>query len=184
MWYVRPAKSQISLRIRAFASRLSKCSMIVKLLIEHHLEFNRRLQRLVRVYTCQNATLLEISCTGSFQNYLICNCTCIHWRSEHEQQLQIPLRHTRTYLSRYSNLGLVARKPVFGVCDKASFKPVSTAIETSLKIEISLVISLDIILFDKQIAKALIRLRGCAGWSVPICSQTPEDRFSRVAAPI
>ena len=26
----------------------------------------RRLQRLVRVYTCQNATLLEISCSGSF----------------------------------------------------------------------------------------------------------------------
>ena len=26
---------------------------------------NRRLQRLVQVYTCQNATLLEISCTGS-----------------------------------------------------------------------------------------------------------------------
>ena len=26
----------------------------------------RRLQRLVRVYTCQNATLLEISCTGSY----------------------------------------------------------------------------------------------------------------------
>ena len=25
-----------------------------------------RLQRLVRVYSCQNATLLEISCTGSY----------------------------------------------------------------------------------------------------------------------
>ena len=36
--------------------------MIVKLQTEHHLEFLslRRLQRLVRVYTCQNATL-EIS---------------------------------------------------------------------------------------------------------------------------
>ena len=52
--------------IRAFTSRLS--FMIVKLLTEQHLEFlslKRRLQRLVRVYTCQNATLLEISCTGS-----------------------------------------------------------------------------------------------------------------------
>ena len=40
MWSVRPAKTQISLRIlegliRAFASR----SMKVKLLVEHHLEF-------------------------------------------------------------------------------------------------------------------------------------------------
>ena len=41
--------------------------MIVKLLTEHHLEFKlkRRLHRLIRVYTCQNATLLEISCHGS-----------------------------------------------------------------------------------------------------------------------
>ena len=27
---------------------------------------NRRLRRLVLVYTCQNATLLEITCRGSF----------------------------------------------------------------------------------------------------------------------
>ena len=43
--------------------------MIVNLLTEHHLEFlsfKRRLHRLVRVYTCQNGTLLEISCTGSY----------------------------------------------------------------------------------------------------------------------
>ena len=38
------------------------------------------------------------------------------------------------------------------------------------------------ILFKKRITKALIRLRICAGWSVPFCSQTPEDRFSRVEA--
>ena len=29
-----------------------------------------------------------------------------------------------------SHMGLVARKPVFGVSDKASFKPVSSATET------------------------------------------------------
>ena len=38
-------------------------------------------------------------------------------------------------------MGLVATKPVFGVSDKAS--------ETSQKIEILLVASLDMILFDK-----------------------------------
>ena len=45
-----------------------KYSITVKLLTEHHLEFlnfKRRLQRLARVYTCQNATLLEITCRGS-----------------------------------------------------------------------------------------------------------------------
>ena len=31
----------------------------------------------------------------------------------------------------YLQLGLVARNPVFGVSDKASFKPVSSATETS-----------------------------------------------------
>ena len=32
-----------------------------------------------------------------------------------------------------------------------------------------------------MITKALIRLRGCAGWSGFCCLQNPEDRFSRVA---
>ena len=43
--------------------------MIVKLLTEHHLEFlslKGGFPRLVRVYICQNDTLLEISCIGSF----------------------------------------------------------------------------------------------------------------------
>ena len=42
--------------------------MTSKLLTEHHLEFpklKRRLHRLLWVYTCQNATLLEITCHGS-----------------------------------------------------------------------------------------------------------------------
>ena len=38
-------------------------SMNIKLLTEHQLK--RRLHRLVWVYTCQNATLLEITCHGS-----------------------------------------------------------------------------------------------------------------------
>ena len=42
--------------------------MTDKLLTERHLEFpklERGLYRLVCVYTCQNATLLEITCRGS-----------------------------------------------------------------------------------------------------------------------
>ena len=70
MWYVRPAKPQIS---RAYAQsdqslfQSLEYSMIVKLLTEHNLEFLslKRLQKLVRVYTCQNVKLLEISCRGS-----------------------------------------------------------------------------------------------------------------------
>ena len=40
-------------------------------------------------------------------------------------------------------MGLVTRKPVHGVYDKARLKPFSSATETSLKIEISLLASLD-----------------------------------------
>ena len=45
--------------------------MIVRLLTEYHFgvsKLKRRLQRFVRVYTCQNATLLETSCHGSLFN--------------------------------------------------------------------------------------------------------------------
>ena len=48
--------------------------MIVKLLTEHHFgvsKLNRRLQGLVRVYTCQNVRLLEITCHGSIVLYKI-----------------------------------------------------------------------------------------------------------------
>ena len=76
------------------------------------------------------------------------------------------------------------RKPVFGVSDKASFKPVSSATETSLKIEISPVASLHMILSKKRITKVLIRLRGCAGWSAPLLFPNPEDRSSCVEAQI
>ena len=69
-------------------------------------------------------------------------------------------------------MGLIARKPVFGVSNKASFKPVS-ATETSWKIEISPVASLHMILSKKRITKVLIRLRGCAGWSALLLLATP-----------
>ena len=59
---------------------------------------------------------------------------------------------------------------VFGVSDIVRFKSACSATETSQKIEILLVASLDIILSNKRKIKALIRLRGC------------EDRFSRVEA--
>ena len=65
-------------------------------------------------------------------------------------------------------MGLVARNPVFGISDKARPKPVTSATETCKKIEISHMASLHLVLSKKQITKALIRLRGCAGWSAPL----------------
>ena len=75
--------------------------------------------------------------------------------------------------------GLVARKPVFGVSDEVILKPVCSATETSKKIEISLVGSLDIILSKKRIAKALIKLRGYAGWSAHLMFANPRRLVSR-----
>ena len=46
-------------------------------------------------------------------------------------------------------MGLVARKPVFGVSDKVILKPVSSATETSQIIESLLVITLDMVLSKK-----------------------------------
>ena len=43
--------------------------MIVKLLTIGVSKLKRRLQTLIRVYTFQKATLLEISCTGSFNKF-------------------------------------------------------------------------------------------------------------------
>ena len=53
-------------------------------------------------------------------------------------------------------MGRNATKPVFGVSDKVRFKPACSAEETSKKIEISLVSSLDIIISNRRITKALI----------------------------
>ena len=77
-------------------------------------------------------------------------------------------------------MGLAATKLAFKVSDKVWFKPVSTATETSYKIKVLLVASLDIILSNKQITKVLISLRGCAGWSPPLLFPNPRRQvFSR-----
>ena len=79
-------------------------------------------------------------------------------------------------------LGINTTKPVFWVSDKARLKPVSWATETSWKIENLLVASLDMILSNRGITKALIKLYRCAGWSVPLLLANSENRFSRVEA--
>ena len=72
------------------------------------------------------------------------------------------------------------KEPVLGVSNKARPKSVSSATETSKKIEVSPVASLVMIPSKKRITKALISLCGCAGLSVPLFFANPEDTFSRV----
>ena len=52
------------------------------------------------------------------------------------------------------------------------------ATETSLKIEMPLVVSLDMMLSTKRMTKALIKMCECAGASAPLLFANPEDRFS------
>ena len=78
MWYMRPTKSQISLRIRAgWSEPLLVAWIFYECWATDRASFgvsklNRRLHRLVWVYTCQNTTLLEITCHGSYCTFQAC----------------------------------------------------------------------------------------------------------------
>ena len=78
------------------------------------------------------------------------------------------------FLAGPYHLGLVKTKPVF---NKVRFKPPCLATETSWKIGSLLVVSLDMVLSNKGITKALIRLCACAGWSAPFLLANTEDRY-------
>ena len=67
------------------------------------------------------------------------------------------------------------RENIFGASENVIPKPGCSASETTQKIEIVLVGSLDMKHSDKRITKALIRLRRCAGWSAPLLFANPED---------
>ena len=60
-------------------------------------------------------------------------------------------------------MGRDTTKLVFEVSDKTIQNSVSSATETSWKIEFSPVVSFDVMLFKKLITKVLISLCGCAG---------------------
>ena len=80
MWYVRPAKAQTSLCICAvwsepllvawiFYDCYATCTDQTAFGVS---KLKRRLHRITWVYTCQNATLLEITCRGSFFKFCCC----------------------------------------------------------------------------------------------------------------
>ena len=84
MWYVRPAKPQISLRIRAVWSEPLLVAWVFYYCSATDLtpfgvsELKRRLQRFVWICTCRNATLLEITCTGSIFIYFVLKRQCLY----------------------------------------------------------------------------------------------------------
>ena len=76
------------------------------------------------------------------------------------------------------HLSLITRKPVFGIFDYVRLKPASAATEASWRLEISDIETRGIILSEQWTTKALIRLRGCAGWSAPFLFAYGKNRFS------
>ena len=85
-------------------------------------------------------------------------------------------------LAHRNYLGLNARRAVFGVYDHARPKPTCSVTEStcSSKAEILRVASLSIIHVPSRgrTTKALIRLRGCVGWSAPLIFECNYVRFS------
>ena len=81
-------------------------------------------------------------------------------------------------------MSLITRKHVFGVSDQVRHKPVCAATEASQSLEILDIASMDIILSNQRTTKALIRLRGCAGWSAPLLFAYGKNRFSNDVAQI
>ena len=85
MWYVRPAKPQISLPIHTVWSEpLQVAWIFYDCWATDWTSFGvsklqRRLHRLVWVYTCWNTTLLEITCHCLFHYYEPCHKKiCLH----------------------------------------------------------------------------------------------------------
>ena len=74
-------------------------------------------------------------------------------------------------------LSHVTRKPVFGGCNQVRHKLACTAKEARQRLEISTIKTRGIIPSRQRTTKALIRLRGCAGWSAPLLFAYGKSRF-------
>ena len=85
--------------------------------------------------------------------------------------------HEANYCDVYYNRPRRGETCLFGVSDKARLKPVSSAIETSQKIELSPVASLDMILLKQQTTKVLISLSGCQTGLRLCCSHNLKTCF-------
>ena len=114
LWYVRPAKPQMSLRIRAV---WSEPLLIAWVFYDCYAsdwtpfgvsKLKRRLHRLVWVYTFQNATLLEISCHGSYfvptLASVLFQCTCIYRVSN---RIICLTRSSKCFRNRYDDTDMV-----------------------------------------------------------------------------
>ena len=93
-----------------------------------------------------------------------------------------PNGRTSIYINDWKYFSLVARKPVFGLSDLDRLKSVCAVTETGQRLENTGIETRGIILSMQRTTKALIRLRGCAGWSAPLLFAYGINRFSHDVA--
>ena len=143
--------------------------MTLRSLTEHHLEFlykfKRRLQRIVWVYTCPNTTLLEITCCSSYKiekshpriQNLTSNQACKVFG-------YVKVSRARFFMGRH--IIIWAATCYFQQCSILIWRG-AEPVQPPFKLRNSKwwsVSSLTLRIF-KRLAKALIRLQVCAGWS-------------------
>ena len=99
---------------------------------------------------------------------------CLAWSEIPEDTFcrvvaQMKLGSKQSFLNTSSiysvHMSLVMRK---SVSDQVRLKPACSATEASMRFEILVTETRDITLSRQRTTKALIRLRGCAGWSAPL----------------
>ena len=172
IWYlspIRPATVQASLRIRAV---LPEPPLLAHTSSESRGTFRQKARSLAplngwacAVKICHDRMLEDTNSLDAPQiaeaTNLIMSSTVWHYETHDAKQLS----H-------------VTRKPVFGISDQVRLKLACSAIETSLGLVILHIETTDIILSKRWITKALVRLRGCAGWSAPLLFAYGKKRFS------
>ena len=95
--------------------------------------------------------------------------------SSRQHNVFIMFWNHRNYYHYYSSS---TRKPGFRVCNKVRFKPACSNPGTGQCLEILDIASRGITLSRQWTTKALIRLRGWAGWSAPLLFAYGKNRFS------
>ena len=153
-WHVHPVKTRISLGICPvwWESSLSAWRKLGSLAIhwadsEDSDQTGQR-PRLIWVFAGRTVILLVLSWGGS--NF-----------KASRKKIELKLNHKIIWAPSSENVSS-------RVCDQVTFKPACSSTETSLNLEISDLETRDILLSKERTTKALIRLRGCAGWSAPL----------------
>ena len=179
---MRPAKTQISLGIRPVWSESSLSawrklgSLATQWAHSKDSDQTRQMPRLIRVFAGCTVTLLVLSCCSLYIEVYEASDKEPHlwsfWVAVHACLKDFKLCHTKIpFLMRrlecnFIQMCFVTRKPFFRMCDQVRLKPATQPqkLGRGLKFWIQKLG----ILFRQRTTKALISLRGCAGWSVPL----------------